>query len=114
MKNSVQTLFILALVFLPSFSFGQIQAVKPAAPKTHLDFFISAVNTELNYGKANPSLKDFKKPAHRFPARYSSFLSFPPVWFCLFSKFRRPLPSPTRSDSRHKESMTVDIDLRLH
>lgn len=63
MKNSVQTLLVLGMFFLHTFSFGQSKPTGSEAPKTYLDFFISAVGTDLNYGKSNSALKDFKKSA---------------------------------------------------
>ncbi len=63
MKNSVQTVFVLGMIFLHTFSFGQSKSTGSESPKTYLDFFISAVGTDLNYGKSNSALKDFKKSA---------------------------------------------------
>lgn len=63
MKNSLQTLFVLGMIFLYTFSFGQSKSTGSESPKTYLDFFISAVGTDLNYGKSNSALKDFKKSA---------------------------------------------------
>ena len=61
MKNLVQTLFVLGMIFLHTYSFGQSSGLGSEVPKTYLDFFISAVGTDLNYGESNKSLKDFKK-----------------------------------------------------
>lgn len=63
MKNLVQTLFVLGMIFLHTYSFGQSNGPVSTVPKTYLDFFISAVGTDLNYGESNSSLKDFKKSA---------------------------------------------------
>lgn len=122
MKNSVQNLFILALAFLPSFSFGQIQSSKPAVPKTHLDFFISAVNTELNYGKANPSLKDFKKPAHGVQIGFSlqagiaSRLSLVPELSFIMRGGKLKANNPLTQDETTLRFYTLELPVlaRLH
>jgi hypothetical protein len=63
MKNLVQTVFVLGMIFLHAYSFGQSVDPGSNVPRTYLDFFISAVGTDLNYGESNSALKDFKKSA---------------------------------------------------
>lgn len=68
MKKTVQTGFIISMIFLTAVTFGQTQ--KPdfkkakentKTAKTYLDLMINVVSTNLNYGSANSSLADYKK-----------------------------------------------------
>ncbi len=63
MKKSVQTILAIGMIFFYTFSFGQSKSTAPEVQKTYLDFFISAVGTDLNYGESNKAMKDFKKSA---------------------------------------------------
>lgn len=63
MKNLVQTILVAGMVFISTYSNGQSIRTESERQKTYLDFFISAVGTELNYGASNKALKDFKKSA---------------------------------------------------
>ena len=64
----MQSVFTAGIIFLSTFSFGQSQGSSSQINKTeqinqptYLDFFISGVNTTLNYGNLNKSLSDYKK-----------------------------------------------------
>ncbi|MEP7269471.1 MAG: porin family protein [Saprospiraceae bacterium] len=63
MKNLVQTGLVLGMIFLYTNLSGQSLSTGSAEQKTYLDFFISAVGTNLNYGSSNSTLADYKKSA---------------------------------------------------
>lgn len=69
MKKQVQTGLILAMIFLCANSFGQTTALgskkikdDTKTAKTYLDILLNVVSTNLNYGKSNSIVKDYKKP----------------------------------------------------
>ncbi len=63
MKKAAQLGIILGMIILSGNSFGQsTDSMKvKAAPKTYLVLVLNLVNTNMNYGKANSSLADYKK-----------------------------------------------------
>ncbi len=63
MKKNVKTGFTFGLVFLIANAFAQeSQSIKPAKTvETHLDLVLNLVGTNLNYGKSNSALADYKK-----------------------------------------------------
>ncbi len=70
MKNLMKSVFATGMIFLSAFSFGQSQGSAPqinndviTIQPTYLDFFLSGVSTNLNYGNLNKSLTDYKKDA---------------------------------------------------
>ncbi len=70
MKNLMKAVFATGMIFLSTFSFGQTQGSAPkinndvkSVQPTYLDFFLSGVSTNLNYGNLNKSLSDYKKDA---------------------------------------------------
>lgn len=69
MKNLLQSVLVLGMIFLYTYSFGQSMEVGsgviPAKiiQKTYLDILINGVGTNLNYGKSNSGLTDYKKSA---------------------------------------------------
>ena len=69
MKKKTLTGIILSMIFLSANTFGQTNGLEsektgnePKTEKTYLDFVFNIVGTDLNYGKSNSSLKDYKKP----------------------------------------------------
>jgi hypothetical protein len=75
MKQKVQTAILLGMIFFSATTFGQ--AVKPASAKsgkekkttkTYLDLMVNVVSTSINYGGANSSLADYKKPSNGIQA----------------------------------------------
>jgi Outer membrane protein beta-barrel domain len=75
MKKKLQTGFILSMIFLSANTFGQtevvglkkINEVKKTA-KTYLDLMVNVVSTNINYGKANSSMTDYKKTSNGIQA----------------------------------------------
>jgi Outer membrane protein beta-barrel domain len=70
MKNLMQTVLVTGMMFLYTFSFGQIQGsgspiIKDAttAQESYVHFFVNAIGTNLYYGDANKGLADYKKAA---------------------------------------------------
>ncbi|HQQ83802.1 MAG TPA: porin family protein [Cyclobacteriaceae bacterium] len=67
MKKTSQAGLILGMIILTGSSFAQsmdsvsVNGMRPARPKTYLDLVLNLVSTNINYGKANESLADFKK-----------------------------------------------------
>lgn len=69
MKKLVQSAFVVGMLFFYTHSFGQttgsgsekIKTGKQA--ETYFDLLINVVGTNVNYGKQNSGLADFKKPA---------------------------------------------------
>jgi hypothetical protein len=67
MKKHVQKGLILGMIFLAANTFGQITATRSdnvrndRVTRTYLDFLLNAVNTNINYGKSNSALADYKK-----------------------------------------------------
>jgi len=68
MKQKLQTLFVMGMIFLVATAFGQTtnagakqknEGGKTA--KTYLDLMVNVVSTNLNYGGANSTLADYKK-----------------------------------------------------
>lgn len=69
MKNLLQSVLVLGMMFLYSYSFSQSkESGSEVIPntiiqKTYLDILINGVGTNLNYGKSNSGLSDYKKSA---------------------------------------------------
>jgi hypothetical protein len=70
MKKNTQTGIILCLIYLSISTFGQSMGSDPTKIKNikisqenSLDFVFNIVGTNLNYGLANSSLVNYKKPA---------------------------------------------------
>jgi Outer membrane protein beta-barrel domain len=67
MKNNLQVGLILGMVILSEFSFGQTNGLgsekikKDRVTETYLDLVLNVVGTNLNYGKSNDVLSDYKK-----------------------------------------------------
>ncbi|MBI1769735.1 MAG: PorT family protein [Bacteroidetes bacterium] len=68
MKEHLQKGLILGMIFLAGNSYGQIEGtesekIKDAKviEKTYLDLVLNVVGTNLNYGKSNSALTDYKK-----------------------------------------------------
>lgn len=75
MKQKVQTVILLGMIFLSATTFGQV--TKPASAtiskekktaKTYFDLMVNVVSTNINYGGANSSLADFKKSSNGIQA----------------------------------------------
>ncbi len=69
MKKVVQTGLVVFMLFLAATAIGQTQTAVLKQPgkdaktaKTYLDLMINVVSTNLNYGGANNSYTDYKKP----------------------------------------------------
>jgi hypothetical protein len=75
MKKKLQTGLILSMIFLSANTFGQTEVpgskksndVKKTA-KTYLDLMVNVVSTNINYGKANSSMTDYKKTSNGIQA----------------------------------------------
>lgn len=69
MKKMVQAGFVLGMIFLyvttsgQSIESGSERVKNKITQKTTLDILINGVGTNLNYGKSNSGLADYKKPA---------------------------------------------------
>lgn len=67
MKKNLQIGLILGMVILRQISFGQTNGLKSEKIKsdrvteTYLDLVLNVVGTNLNYGKSNSALSDYKK-----------------------------------------------------
>ena len=68
MKKNLQAVIIFSMIFLSSSVFGQTITVKPEQTKiqenssnTYFDLLLNLVGTNLNYGKSNADLRDYKK-----------------------------------------------------
>ena len=68
MKKNLQAAIIFSMIFLSSNVFGQTITVKPEQTKiqenssnTYFDLLLNLVGTNLNYGKSNAALRDYKK-----------------------------------------------------
>lgn len=68
MKKTTQIGLILGMIFLCENSFGQTNGLGPektseerVTEKTYMDLLLNVVNTNINYGKANSGLTDYKK-----------------------------------------------------
>lgn len=67
MKNNLQVGLILGMVILSEISFGQTNGLgsekikKDRVTETYLDLVLNVVGTNLNYGKSNDVLSDYKK-----------------------------------------------------
>lgn len=67
MKNYARAGFLLGMVMLTGISFGQTNASaaektkKERVTQSYLDLVFNVVGTNLNYGKANNALADYKK-----------------------------------------------------
>jgi hypothetical protein len=67
MKKNVKTGLVIGLIFLFANAFGQSKnlvsdGTKNAKPvESHLDLLLNVVGTNLNYGKANSALADYRK-----------------------------------------------------
>lgn len=67
MKKHLQKGLILGMIFLAGNTFGQIEGTRSdkikndRVTRTYLDFLLNAVSTNVNYGKSNSSLADYKK-----------------------------------------------------
>ena len=69
MKQKVQTGLLIGMIFLSATTFGQTnqwgpdKVVKAQVTETYFDILLNLVSTNFNYGKANSSLADYKKPS---------------------------------------------------
>jgi Outer membrane protein beta-barrel domain len=67
MKKYLQKGLILGMISLAGNTFGQTEAMRSdkikddQVTKTYLDLLLNVVSTNLNYGKSNSSLADYKK-----------------------------------------------------
>ncbi len=68
MKKNLQAVIIFSMIFLSSNVFGQTITVSPEQTKiqenssnTYFDLLLNLVGTNLNYGKSNAALRDYKK-----------------------------------------------------
>jgi hypothetical protein len=67
MKKNLQVGLILGMIILSQISFGQTNGLKSEKIKsdrvteTYLDLVLNVVGTNLNYGKSNSALSDYKK-----------------------------------------------------
>jgi hypothetical protein len=68
MKKNLQAVIIFSMIFLSSNVFGQTITVSPEQTKIHknssntyFDLLLNLVGTNLNYGKSNTALRDYKK-----------------------------------------------------
>jgi hypothetical protein len=67
MKKKLQVGLILGMIILSKNSFSQIEGTQSnklkedQVTRTYLDFLLNVVSTNINYGKSNSSLADYKK-----------------------------------------------------
>jgi len=67
MKKNVKTGLVIGLIFLVANAFGQSKNLVSEGPKnaktveSHLDLLLNVVGTNLNYGKSNSALADYRK-----------------------------------------------------
>ncbi len=92
MKQKVQFLSILGMMFLSAAAFGQTkmpESIKTEqgkkTPKTYLDLMVNVVSTNLNYGGSNSDLADYKKSANGIHAGVSFQAGITPA-FSLVSE----------------------------
>ena len=69
MKKKVQTALVIGMIFLSANTFGQTtqwgseKVNNGNVTETYFDILLNLVSTNFNYGKANSSLSDYKKPS---------------------------------------------------
>ncbi len=68
MKQKVQTMLLVSMIFLSAATFGQTTEPKSGktnddkkTAKTYLDLMVNMVSTSLNYGESNSAMADYKK-----------------------------------------------------
>jgi hypothetical protein len=75
MKQTLQTGFVLGMIFLSAATLGQTSGLESKklsdgkkTAKTYLDLMVNIVSSNLNYGDANSTLAEYKKSEHGIQA----------------------------------------------
>ena len=113
MKKKSHITVLIAMLMVSSISFGQT---------TFLDPVLNLVGTNFNYGKANSSLKDFKKSVlgvqlgATFQAGITNYFSIVPEFYFMSkgAKLQENNPLYAKETTTHLYSLELPILARFH
>ncbi len=114
MKQKLQTVLVMGMIFLAANAFGQT--------KTYLDLMINVASTNLNYGASNSSLADYKKSTDGIQAGVSFQAGITPA-FSLVSelyymrkggKLKANNPITSNQSSLRLNTLELPVLARLH
>ena len=129
MKQKVQTMLLLSMIFLSATTFGQ--TIGPGsgktnegkkAAKTYLDLMVNMVSTSLNYGESNGALTDHKKSLNGIHAGASFQAGITPA-FSLVSelyfirkggKLKANNPLTTSESTLNLNTLELPVLARFH
>lgn len=114
MKQKVQTVLVMSMIFLAANTFGQTN--------TYLDLMINVVSTNLNYGDANKSLADYKKSTNgiqagvSFQAGITPAFSIVPELYYMRKGGKLKVNNPITTNESSLRLNTLELPLlgRLH